>query len=1774
MEVLRECRDPKLIVEAALLVFLLTVLVLPSTTGAFSDTTVGEVAKTDLRVSFTFSEPRTEKVGSHLIVSFDGVPSYVSDEGLLLPYKTVKVLLPPASEFSDYEVSCIRPVLIGSVGSFDVRPKYYPTTEPGDDFGREQSSYSIFPGPYARFPAVQAEYTGTQLLEGLKVALFRLCPLQFDVVEGDVSYFPDMELIVHVRQLTTETVVLSANIDSVLPRIDNPDTLADHGYYQDNSPQNDPKQYIIVTSDALTGEFSRLANWKTSRGADQPLLANLTTGVFTVEWIKSNPSYWGDPISHGGKGNDTQTQIRNFIKDAHGKWNTEFVLLGGDDEIIPARLVWVTGQYAADIPADIYYSGLDGDWDTDNDGVYGEGAGIGGGIAGDEADLLSEIGVGRATVDNVEEAANFVSKEISYERDYAGKYLNKSLMVGNKLDDRPTWGGDYKDEVVEKTFPTSNPDLSIQRLYEEDGTFSKGALLSALNSGVHIVNHMGHGSMSSFADLTINDVKSLSNSQYFVLYSQACNIGAFDEATSGETEAIAEHFISSDHGAVAMIVNSRYGWYVPGSTNGPSQAYDIQFFDAIFNQRIRSLGGALSDSKEDLASSVGNIGAMRWCYMAINLLGDPETSVHFIEDRGHDIALSDLTVSPALADQSCTVSLNVKNLGRFDEVQVPVELIIDGDVVSTSLVSVPAGGTTLTTFAWIPPRAEPTIVKVHSNLTSDQWTSNDMISVEVDVAWGIKDDEVIESSLLTLGGNLFIESAGRLKILNSTIIFNSSWNHHFSILVDGSIEIRDSLITCDGDIGYSLLTTSGSEFIADNVSFEGCRNHVSTPGFQLKSDMLLMRNSSLRSCDGLNLVGVTGADIIDLNLTECNGGLNVEGSFGVEIVRLDVTRVDVGLEIANSTDVHVLDCEVRECDVGLLINDSEALTLFNNEISGNQFDFGISGSMRSHFVHEIISNNVTAGALVYLTDLTDATIDRSGGDIGCLVLVSCANLSVSSLDLHGNINGLLIFESTEISVTKCTINQNLIGMRSVSSSDNVIYRNDFVSNGISAWDDGNSRYNVSYPLGGNYWSDYLDSDDRSGPNQDLPNPDGVGDTPYAVRGGSCLDRYPFMKMLTDGNQLPVARYSYDPSSPSSFDAIRFIDSSFDSDGMIVNWTWDFGDGSFAYSRNVTHSYSRIGDYMATLVVRDDVSEENATSKIITVRNRPPEASFSFSPDFPAIGETVEFSDQSVDLDGFIVARTWDFGDGISSSEANPLHAFTSKGVYTVKLNVTDDVGATVSAISTVSVGNEFPVAQFTYSPNNPTTQSEVQFIDDSTDSDGYVASRSWDFGDGSLSFEPDPKYRYPMDGFYVVTLVVSDDVGARDTERVGITILNTKPLVSFDWTPDDPSTSDLIEFIDLSIDVDGTMTGRQWEFGDGSSSDEAFPSHRFADNGQYIVNLTVWDDDGATNTSSREISISNSLPIVSFDTSDDSPQSLENISFTDSSIDTDGAIVSWNWSFGDGNWRSEKSPTFRYSRSGEFLIRLSVVDDDGGSNSTQLTIFVRNLPPLSDFTWVVANDNSGTTVDFMSIAVDNDGSITQYQWVFGDGATSSIAAPVYSFQGEGNYSVTLTVTDNSGDKSSCSRLVVVSLPDLVVTQSGVTTYPDGAGVGDNVTFSVTVRNDGSRAVHEAVVVFLLDGQSIGVKSVDVSPHSTVVTSLIWTATSGSHLLRVEVDGEGAIQERSDDNNWVEIPLTITKDISGSGSFGIDTGTMLLSAGVVVIVVAIAILLRARGKSLG
>lgn len=1755
---------------ALALVCVLVVSMLPSTVEAQQEVPTSRESATDLRLSYTFPEPMIEDRGHGSSVTMEGLATTGNEGEPMLPHRVARVLLPPGTEFSGVDLDSCSPVWIGGADCLEVCGTYSPTSEPeaGQNRGCTACISSLI--PYASFPGKQVEYIGTHVLDGMNVAFFRLCPVKYDVVSG-LCYYPSLNLTIHLKESGSSVTRTHEDSGAAYWRVDNPEII--ESYHVDRTPlgSDGPVRYVIITSSSLFGEFFDLAEWKESRGAEQGLLTNITSEVVTVEWIKSNPSYWGDSTSHSGKGNDTQTQIRNFIIDVHARWGVEFVLLGGDDEIVPVRTVRVTGQYTENIPADIYYSGLDGSWDTDNDGVYGEGADQGGGTAGDEADLLSEVSVGRATVDTTAEARNFVNKVIYYERDYSSGYLNKSLMVGNKLDDRPTWGGDYKDEVVAEAFPDTNPDLEIRRLYERDGTFSKSALLSALNDGVNVVNHMGHGSKSEFADLTIGDVDSLVNTKYFVLYSQACDIGAFDQATSGQQESIAEHFVNGEHAAVAMIVNSRYGWYAPGSTNGPSQLYDIQFFDAIFAERIRNLGSALADSKEDLISSIASTGSMRWCYMSINLLGDPEMTVHFIEDRGHDVGVSVVEAEPPYVGKQCVVTSLVRNLGSAYESDVPVELLVDGVLTSTSYTDIPAGGVAEVRLDWVPADIRPTVLTVRSNLATDSWRSNDEVSIEADVSWEISDLETIEDGVLSLSGSIIVTQTGQLRLFNSTLSFESSWDHNFGINAVGSVDVRNSSVLCDGDVGFSFVSHPGSFFSIQNASFERCIGGDHRPGMRISSDFTKMMNISFRECDGMVLTGSSGAVIRDVTFADCINGLRIENSTGVEIARLEVVDADFGLEIENCSDVEVLDCRIHECRIGLDIEVSESLTLRDNVITDNRFDLGINGSERSHFLHDASSNKVTAGDLVYLVDQEDLVVNRSYGDVGCLVLVSCANVSVSDLDLHNNVDGLLIYDSSGILVTRCAFYDDSVGIHAIGCDGNSVYRNDFVSNEINAWDDGINSYNASYPMGGNFWDDYAGIDERSGLDQNMPGGDGIGDSPYSVRGGGCLDRYPFLTTVTDENHPPVADFTYSPSDPSSLDQITFGDSSYDPDGRIVNWTWDFGDGQFAYSRNATHSYSDRGDYVVVLAVRDDESIEGSTSRTVAVQDLPPTVSFSYTPSFPAVGETVQFSDESVDMDGIIASREWDFGDGSTSSETSPAHVFTSKGVYFVTLTATDDDDAFSTLTKNVAVGDEMPQARFSYTPQEPTTLDEVQFIDNSEDPDGSIAGWSWDFGDGSFSSKTNPSHRYSEDGFYEVRLVVRDNVGAVDTEEVGIIVLNVAPAAMFDWSPSNPSTMSLIQFSDSSADPDGSIVEVRWGFGDGTSSDVNSPTHQYADDGAYTVSLTIKDDDGASNTTSRVVQVSNSLAFISFEMST-SPTSLENVSFFDRSNDPDGTIVSRNWSFGDGSWSEELSPVHIYARPGDYVIVLTIEDDDGGVNSTQATLRVRNLSPVSDFDWEPESESAASTIRFRNIASDPDGSVASCAWAFGDGWTSTDSSPEHVFSGEGIYDVTLTVTDDWGNTSSATKAIVVSLPDLRVTLSDISITPGVVRPGQNLTISVRVENNGSRSIHGAMIAFLVDGEAIGSEEVDISSQSTATAEISWTAVEGDHELVVEVDSGETISEISEQNNRATIHFSIAGGQSDTPLLNLDVGIIVLLVGLMVVVVGMILLIRMKGKS--
>jgi PKD repeat protein len=203
--------------------------------------------------------------------------------------------------------------------------------------------------------------------------------------------------------------------------------------------------------------------------------------------------------------------------------------------------------------------------------------------------------------------------------------------------------------------------------------------------------------------------------------------------------------------------------------------------------------------------------------------------------------------------------------------------------------------------------------------------------------------------------------------------------------------------------------------------------------------------------------------------------------------------------------------------------------------------------------------------------------------------------------------------------------------------------------------------------------------------------------PYATSGnlGKNLDR----------NNPPVANFSYEPVEISIGDMVYFNSTSYDPDGFITNWTWDFGDGSTSNGEYVTYQYIDNGAYIVNLTVIDNESGTGFIEKTIFVGNQLPTADFTFTPDNPTTKENVYFTDTSIDPDGIIVSRWWNFGDGYYSDLQNPVHCFYSDGSYNVELIVTDNDGlvGTIQKTIIVYLPNDPPNEPYNPNPENGAT---------------------------------------------------------------------------------------------------------------------------------------------------------------------------------------------------------------------------------------------------------------------------------------------------------------------------------------------------------------------------------------------------------------------------------------------------------------------------------------
>jgi len=426
---------------------------------------------------------------------------------------------------------------------------------------------------------------------------------------------------------------------------------------------------------------------------------------------------------------------------------------------------------------------------------------------------------------------------------------------------------------------------------------------------------------------------------------------------------------------------------------------------------------------------------------------------------------------------------------------------------------------------------------------------------------------------------------------------------------------------------------------------------------------------------------------------------------------------------------------------------------------------------------------------------------------------------------------------------------------------------------------------------------------------------------------------------------PYADFDFISAIPDVFEQVNFTDFSLDPDGNIVNWTWDFGDGNRSYLQHPRHTYAKYGVYDVMLRVTDDDGMINTSEKQITV-NSIPIANFSWNPATPKTDITVIFNaSSSIDIDGDIILYEWDWdSDGAyDESGSNPMaeYSWDDNGNYNVTLRVVDNNNAVDVISMEITVENRPPFIDFSFSPHSPQPGDTVFFKSNCYDSDGYIDSYNWSFGDTLTSAQLNPEHIYPSSGKYVVTLAITDDDRSSNITSKIINV-NAPPEANFSYLPANPTDIENIVFTDLSSDYDGYLVNYTWDFGDGNVSHGKNPIHMYPSNGKYTVVLTVVDNDGATSTKSQDIMVDNVYPTADFVYLPESPVKIGVIiNFTDNSSDLDGFIVNYTWNFDDRNISYGNQTTHMYASDGIYNITLTVTDDDGAYSNITKTIVVK-----------------------------------------------------------------------------------------------------------------------------------------------------------------------------------------------------------------------------------------
>jgi len=715
-----------------------------------TDTQSENVKEYKKTLNIVAPEPIIETCWDHDVLTISGYNFMIEPSVPMLPMKTVSLVIPQSAEIKSIKVLSSTKEKMRE--DYDILPVQEPVPISRNTpvaFTPKNPSIYASSNPY---PGKLIEYAGEGNLRDYRILSINVYPLQYSPAGKKLTYYNNIEIEVTytappANTEKTEDDEFSKMVKAMVSNPEDVDTLSITTTESTSSEilENKNVDYVIITSVAFEEEFQTLVDHKISKG--------LSAEVVTLSWITGNYT-----------GADTQEQIRNFIIDAKNTWGTTWVLLGGDTDVIPHRLAY-SDFYSEYIPADLYYSDLNGDWDYDGDSIYGE--------LTDNIDMYPDVFVGRAPVNNVVEAQIFVSKTIAYEQGPSG-YETTALFMAEYLD-RRTDGGVTKNMIEDESIPAH---FQVTKLYESLGNLNHDSAMAEMNNGYGIINHIGHANyyvlgIGPSIPLYNSDMDLLTNyPQSSIFYSIGCWSNALDE------DSIAEHFVlNPSGGGIAYIGNSRYGWYSRGWPGyGTSDRFDREFFNSLFNEGLENIGETLADSKAAYIPSSQSANSYRYIQYALNLLGDPETQIWTSSDPvipdAEDPEITDIT-----GDTSTTTgdSVDIVVNATDDVGPTSAKIFLDGAAVGIGMTEGPED-----TFTYVYTAPSDSIashtynVTVYDNAGNFNTSETYAITVtdnDAPIANAGPNQTVVIGNEVTFNGSL---SSDNIGVLNYSWDFNAT----------------------------------------------------------------------------------------------------------------------------------------------------------------------------------------------------------------------------------------------------------------------------------------------------------------------------------------------------------------------------------------------------------------------------------------------------------------------------------------------------------------------------------------------------------------------------------------------------------------------------------------------------------------------------------------------------------------------------------------------------------------------------------------------------------------------------------------------------------------------------------------------------------------------------------------------------------------------------------------------------------------------------------------